>query len=64
MNWRHRLISTLAGAFLLASGAAHPADARSASAIGGFATEEQGNVGRFWGDQPLLQWNPAWRQIG
>lgn len=32
-------------------------------AAGGFATEEQKNVGRFWGDQPMLQWNRAWRGI-
>jgi hypothetical protein len=27
------------------------------------ATEEQRDVARFWGDQPLLQWNRAWRGI-
>jgi hypothetical protein len=32
-------------------------------AAGGFATEEQKNIGRFWGDQPMLQWNRAWRGI-
>jgi hypothetical protein len=32
-------------------------------AVGGLATEEQKNVGRFWGDQPMLQWNRAWRGI-
>jgi hypothetical protein len=32
-------------------------------ATGGLATEEQQNIGRFWGDQPMLQWNRAWRGI-
>ena len=32
-------------------------------ASGGLATEEQQNIGRFWGDQPMLQWNRAWRGI-
>jgi hypothetical protein len=32
-------------------------------AVGGFATEEQKDIGRFWGDQPMLQWNRAWRGI-
>ena len=32
-------------------------------AVGGLATDEQKNVGRFWGDQPMLQWNRAWRGI-
>src|SRR5262245_32054336 len=32
-------------------------------AVGGRATTEQKDVGRFWGDQPLLQWNRAWRKI-
>jgi hypothetical protein len=32
-------------------------------AVGGLATEEQKNIGRFWGDQPMLQWNRAWRGI-
>jgi hypothetical protein len=32
-------------------------------AAGGLATEEQKNIGRFWGDQPMLQWNRAWRGI-
>jgi hypothetical protein len=27
------------------------------------ATEDQKNVARFWGDQPMLQWNRAWRGI-
>jgi hypothetical protein len=26
-------------------------------------TAEQTNIGRFWGDQPMLQWNRAWRGI-
>jgi hypothetical protein len=32
-------------------------------AVGGQATTEQKDVGRFWGDQPMLQWNRAWRGI-
>jgi hypothetical protein len=32
-------------------------------AVGSLATEEQKNIGRFWGDQPMLQWNRAWRGI-
>jgi hypothetical protein len=32
-------------------------------AAGGLATEEERNIGRFWGDQPMLQWNRAWRGI-
>ena len=26
-------------------------------------TAEQTDIGRFWGDQPMLQWNRAWRGI-
>lgn len=26
-------------------------------------TAEQTNIARFWGDQPMLQWNRAWRGI-
>jgi hypothetical protein len=33
------------------------------SAAGGAATDEQKDIGRFWGDQPMLQWNRAWRGI-
>jgi hypothetical protein len=33
------------------------------AAVGGLATEEQKDIGRFWGDQPILQWNRAWRGI-
>jgi hypothetical protein len=33
------------------------------AATGGLATDEQKNVGRFWADQPVLQWNRAWRGI-
>jgi hypothetical protein len=32
-------------------------------AIGGQATAAQKNIGLFWGDQPMLQWNRAWRGI-
>ncbi len=32
-------------------------------AVDGLATQEQKNIGRFWGDQPMLQWNRAWRGI-
>jgi vanadium-dependent haloperoxidase-like protein len=32
-------------------------------AVGARATAEQQDVGRFWGDQPMLQWNRAWRGI-
>jgi len=32
-------------------------------AAGGRATAKQQDVGRFWGDQPMLQWNRAWRGI-
>jgi hypothetical protein len=32
-------------------------------AAGGVATEYQKNIGRFWADQPMLQWNRAWRRI-
>jgi hypothetical protein len=33
------------------------------AAIGGLATDDQRDIGRFWGDQPMLQWNRAWRGI-
>jgi hypothetical protein len=26
-------------------------------------TPEQTDIGKFWGDQPMLQWNRAWRKI-
>ena len=32
-------------------------------AVGGQATPEQQNIGRFWGDSPILQWNRAWRGV-
>jgi hypothetical protein len=32
-------------------------------AAGGLATAEQKDIARFWADQPMLQWNRAWRQI-
>jgi hypothetical protein len=32
-------------------------------AVGGVATPAQQDIGRFWGDQPMLQWNRAWRGI-
>jgi hypothetical protein len=32
-------------------------------AAGGSAAEEQKDVARFWADQPMLQWNRAWRGI-
>ena len=32
-------------------------------AVGGLATPAQQDIGRFWGDQPMLQWNRAWRGI-
>jgi len=31
--------------------------------IGSTRTAEQTNIGRFWADQPMLQWNRAWRGI-
>ncbi len=30
---------------------------------GSTRTAEQTNIGRFWADQPMLQWNRAWRGI-
>jgi len=30
---------------------------------GSTRTSEQTNIGLFWGDQPMLQWNQAWRGI-
>ena len=33
------------------------------AAVGGVATPAQQDIGRFWGDQPMLQWNRAWRGI-
>ena len=33
------------------------------SAASSVATEDHKNVARFWGDQPMLQWNRAWRGI-
>lgn len=33
------------------------------AATGGGATDEQRNIARFWADQPMLQWNRAWRGI-
>jgi hypothetical protein len=33
------------------------------AAVGGVATDEQKDIGRFWGDQPMLQWNRSWRGI-
>jgi len=32
-------------------------------AIGSTRTPEQTDIGRFWSDQPILQWNRAWRKI-
>lgn len=32
-------------------------------AVGGFATDGQKDVGRFWADSPMLQWNRSWRGI-
>src|SRR5678815_4082731 len=32
-------------------------------ATGGTRTPEQTDIGRFWSDQPILQWNRAWRNI-
>ena len=31
--------------------------------VGGTRTPEQTDIGRFWSDQPMLQWNRAWRGI-
>jgi len=33
------------------------------SASGSTRTPEQTDIGRFWSDQPILQWNRAWRNI-
>jgi hypothetical protein len=33
------------------------------SANGSSRTPEQTDIGRFWSDQPILQWNRAWRSI-
>jgi hypothetical protein len=32
-------------------------------ASGSTRTAEQTDIGRFWADQPILQWNRAWRNI-
>lgn len=32
-------------------------------ATGSTRTPEQTDIGRFWSDQPILQWNRAWRNI-
>ncbi len=32
-------------------------------ATGSTRTPEQTDIGRFWSDQPILQWNRAWRKI-
>jgi len=32
-------------------------------AVAAEATPAQQDIGRFWGDQPMLQWNRAWRGI-
>ena len=32
-------------------------------ASGSTRTPEQTDIGRFWSDQPILQWNRAWRNI-
>jgi len=32
-------------------------------ATGSKRTPEQTDIGRFWSDQPILQWNRAWRNI-
>src|SRR5689334_3893597 len=32
-------------------------------ATGSTRTPEQTDIGRFWADQPILQWNRAWRNI-
>ena len=36
---------------------------RLGAAIGSERTPEQTDIGRFWSDQPILQWNRAWRNI-
>ena len=33
------------------------------AASGSTRTPEQTDIGRFWSDQPILQWNRAWRSI-
>jgi hypothetical protein len=33
------------------------------AATGSTRTPEQTDIGRFWADQPILQWNRAWRNI-
>jgi hypothetical protein len=33
------------------------------AAVGSSRTPEQTDIGKFWGDQPMLQWNRAWRGI-
>jgi hypothetical protein len=33
------------------------------AAVGSTRTLEQTDIGRFWADQPILQWNRAWRNI-
>ncbi len=33
------------------------------AATGSTRTPEQTDIGRFWSDQPILQWNRAWRSI-
>jgi hypothetical protein len=33
------------------------------AATGSTRTPEQTDIGRFWSDQPILQWNRAWRNI-
>ena len=32
-------------------------------AVGSVRTPEQTDIGRFWSDNPLLQWNRAWRAL-
>jgi len=36
---------------------------RLGAATGSTRTPEQTDIGRFWSDQPILQWNRAWRNI-
>jgi hypothetical protein len=36
---------------------------RLGSATDSARTPEQTDIGRFWSDQPILQWNRAWRNI-
>jgi hypothetical protein len=33
------------------------------SAVGSSRTAEQTDIGRFWSDNPVLQWNRAWRAL-